>query len=280
MNSVWMNRGSLIASEALDDRGFRFGHRVMTTMMIIDGFIIDFDRHMQRLEAHAEVAGLSAGFRSDIIKFEIEGILQAKPMSRVACRIYLTPGRGGLRAPIQDVEKWIHVEEYQPSSDNAALKLQMISASQWSRGARIKTGIYGELMPTVMRAHSQGFDDVLWCNSEQEIAECTTANIFLIGREGDLVEIATPPESSGLLAGVTRRRIMELLNAAKIPVTERIIYKDELARFDEAFVTSSLAGLVPVQEINGHKLHSARPKAVFGHIQRLWTSWLGTVTSP
>lgn len=280
-SSLWMNRGSLVAENAVNDRGFRLGWRVMTTMLAVDRHIIDFDWHMERLEAHAESLGLGAGFRADVIRFEIEGLLDSispkNAKTNIACRIYLTAGNGGMHAPVQSVERWTHVETYTHTSAlTAGIKLQTLVDPSWSRGDRLKTGLYPYALPAVPRAKSQGFDDVLWCNNDHELAEATTANIFLIGRDGDLVEIATPPASSGILSGVTRRRIMDLLTMAKIPVTERIIYKDEIPRFDEAFVTSSLSGLIPVTALGGHRLQTLRPTAVFSHIQRLWTTWLST----
>jgi branched-subunit amino acid aminotransferase/4-amino-4-deoxychorismate lyase len=129
------------------------------------------------------------------------------------------------------------------------------------------------------QAKKGGFDDVLWVNGDGEVAEATWANIFLIGRTGDLVEIATPALASGLLAGIVRRRIAELLNTAKIPVTERVVTIDELPRFDEAFVTSSIRGLVPVLQIDRHRLQTLRPNAVFHHIARLYQTWLSTQNS-
>jgi branched-subunit amino acid aminotransferase/4-amino-4-deoxychorismate lyase len=79
--------------------------------------------------------------------------------------------------------------------------------------------------------------------------------------------------------GIVRRRITELLMTAKIPVTERVITLDELPRFDEAFVTSSIRGLVPVAQIDRHRLQTLRPNAVFNHISRLYQTWLSSTYS-
>lgn len=270
-----MNRGSLVQQTALDDRGFRFGWRVMTTMLAVESKLIDFDWHIERLVAHAELMGLAQGIRADVMRFELESLLQGS--KRAACRIYLTADRGGIKEAITTVERWVHVEELPPAvSSTTGLKLQPQVEAGWSRGSKLKTGFYTHALPALPRAQAQGFDDILWCNSDHELAEVTTANIFLIGRDGDLVEIATPPESSGVLSGITKRRLIQLLTASKIPVTERVIYKEEIPRFDEAFITSSLAGPVPVAAIGNHKLQTMRPTAVFSHIQRLWNTWLST----
>ena len=63
---------------------------------------------------------------------------------------------------------------------------------------------------------------------------------------------------------------------AGIPVQEQTIFVDELPRFDEAFVCSTVRGLVPVSTIDKHKLHTARPGSVFRHIERLYMTWVET----
>lgn len=277
MSSNWWNRGLLVSHLALGDRGFSFGHRVMTTMLAEGGLVYDLDRHIERLLDHAERAGLPIDFDTPQLRAEILAAVAMNSGHAVACRVYITAGEGSLKQPIQKVERWIHTEvlshdRLQPSSQ----KLDLLTDNQWKKGDQIKTGLYGSQMAALHKSIAKGKSDILWCNGDQEITECTTANIFLIGREGDLVEIATPASASGILCGITRRRIAELLNTAKIPVTERIIYREEIPRFDEAFVTSSLAGVVPVAEIGSHKLHSERPTSVVHHVLRLWNAWKKT----
>ena len=70
--------------------------------------------------------------------------------------------------------------------------------------------------------------------------------------------------------------MIELMQNAGIPVQEQTIFVDELPRFDEAFVCSTVRGLVPVSAIDKHKLHTARSGSVFRHIERLYMTWVET----
>ena len=72
------------------------------------------------------------------------------------------------------------------------------------------------------------------------------------------------------IPGVVRR----LLTEAKIPVTEQVIYADELARFDEAFLCSTVRGLVPLNRIDQHRMSTPRASSVFRHIERLFLTWV------
>jgi branched-subunit amino acid aminotransferase/4-amino-4-deoxychorismate lyase len=123
------------------------------------------------------------------------------------------------------------------------------------------------------KARQQNFDDILMFNQEDGILEASSANIFFLGRQGDLLEVATPPLSTGILPGTTRHVLIELLHRAKIPVTERLIFPDELPRFDEAFLTSTIKGLVPIQKINSQSLFTLRPHSTFREFERLFQTW-------
>jgi branched-subunit amino acid aminotransferase/4-amino-4-deoxychorismate lyase len=290
MTSVWMNRGVSINPAALGDRGFSTGLRVMTTLKIISGIAIDLGRHYERLIEHGELSGLIQGdglFKIQHIEFDIQAALAELTAqgvdcfkSHIICRIFITAGAGEFFAsPVARGERWVQLEVIPAATDASPLKIDCRIDGGRRRGAHIKTGLYLDCWSALQKARLQGFDDVLWCNGDQEICELSTSNIFLIGREGDLVEIATPPASCGILMGVTRRRISELLLASKIPVTERIIQKDEIPRFDEAFTASSIRGLRPIERIGTHRLHTMRPNAVFHHISRLWNSWIENVAT-
>src|SRR5262249_21009493 len=123
-----------------------------------------------------------------------------------------------------------------PTYYTEGLRLKFKKLPYTDRGATPKTGNYQRSLLALQKAKQEGFDDVLWSNGDGELTEATTSNIFLIGRHGDEVEIATPSLHSGLLKGITRSNIIRLLEEGQIPVEEKIIYTDEIARFDEAFL--------------------------------------------
>jgi branched-subunit amino acid aminotransferase/4-amino-4-deoxychorismate lyase len=209
---------------------------------------------------------------AELVKFEIDSLIQTlktPELSRVRV-ILFRDKTGGQHRIVTAAQEMSDTSE----SVKNGIKIKPVIDKSWPRGSLLKTGQIAARGGDLGAAKAAGFDDVLWINGDGEIAETTWANIFLIGRTGDLVEIATPPESSGILSGITRARITELLYNAKIPVTERVITEDEIPRFDEAFVTSSVRGLVPVVAIGGHRLHTMRGQAVFHHIARLYNTWL------
>ena len=251
--------------------GFFHGSRVMTTMQIIGQRFVDFDRHVERLTADAEMLGIHDAPSKDIWKFDIQALIDNNSQAhRFRARLLLFRDALGQTHRLATTQ----VLSVRQGDAMNAVRLAPVVDKGWNRGAQIKTGLVGRRDAEIARSRSQGFDDVLWVNGEQEVAEATWANVFLLGRTGDLLEIATPPESSGILPGITRARVIDLLNSSGIPVTIRPITIDEIPRFDEAFLTSSIQGLVPVTTIGRHVLPTLRPSAVFRHIHHLYETWL------
>ena len=92
-------------------------------------------------------------------------------------------------------------------------------------------------------------------NQEGFLAEGASTNVFL-ARGGTLL---TPPLSAGILAGITREVVLELLPGLGIPFREEPLHLDDLLRADEAFMTSTTREVVPVREVDGTRVGSGRP---------------------
>ncbi len=260
------------------DRGLLFGDCIYEIIAAREKRLIDLSAHLGRLRQSAEKSRIPMPWTDQELRFELEHLLELTQFSSSSLRLLITRG-SSLELKF---EPGLQPNRYlfcipaplpTPTQFELGLQLKIKKHPAPSRGEQIKSNHYLPAIVAQAEARDEGFDDILWSNHEGELTEAGSANIFLISRDGDLVEIATPPVSAGLLGGITRARVMELLNRSQIPVTERLITLDELPRFDEAFVTSSLRGPFPVSRIDRHRLHSTRPQAVFQHILRLYRSW-------
>jgi branched-chain amino acid aminotransferase len=90
-------------------------------------------------------------------------------------------------------------------------------------------------------------------NERDEIAECTAAKVFCI--RGGSVE--TPPLSSGCLPGVTRDVLLEIGRQFGPPVKERSLTLAKLQQADEVFISSTSREILPVGQIEDHKVPQA-----------------------
>jgi branched-subunit amino acid aminotransferase/4-amino-4-deoxychorismate lyase len=263
------------------DRGFLFGDNVFEVFVCFGDKVLDLAPHLQRLRASAESLRMEIPWSDAELAFELTALCEQVAEPKKYLRLVVTRGEGmGLRIPPGARPNRViycfpaTTEPLTVYKDGLALKKAVKPGSE--RGAAAKTGNYLSSILAMEKAEAEGFNDVLWTNSENEVTEASTANIFFMARTGDNVEIITPPAHSGILLGITRATMIDLIRGAGIPVTEQIIFSDEIARFDEAFLCSTVRGLVPVHQIDRHKMHSARPTAVFRHLERLFITWVET----
>jgi branched-chain amino acid aminotransferase len=95
-------------------------------------------------------------------------------------------------------------------------------------------------------------------NYRGELAECSTANIFVVKNGAAL----TPPIDAGLLPGITRAFLFEVGGGCGIPVREQVLHDDDLLGADEAFFTSTTRELVPIAAVDERTIGAGKPGPV------------------
>ncbi len=95
------------------------------------------------------------------------------------------------------------------------------------------------------KAHAEGYDEALLVNEKGQLAECTSANIFLV-RAGKAL---TPPLSSGCLPGITREVLLEIAPATGIELRESDITPEDLSSAEEVFISSTTREVAAVESI-------------------------------
>ena len=95
--------------------------------------------------------------------------------------------------------------------------------------------------------------DVLLADDSGRLLECTSANFFAL-RNGVLYTA-----SEHILLGVTRRLVLELAAELRIPTRLVAVMREEIATLDEAFLTSSSRGIVPIVEVGDQTVGAGQP---------------------
>ncbi len=263
------------------DRGFLLADDVFEVLVGFGDKLLDVDRHLARLRRSAELTLIPVPWSDAELAFEMQSLADQVGVLKKYVRLTVTRGVGmGVRPPKDPkpnkVVYCFPAPEEAPTTYEEGLSLKRTLKVGAAKDAAAKTGNYLQGVLALAQAEREGYQDILWTNAESEVLEAATANVFFLAREGDNVEFVTPPGGSGILLGVTRETVMTLLRNAKIPVKEQQIYADELPRFDEAFLCSTVRGLVPVSRIDRHHLHSGRANSTFRHIERLFLTWVET----
>jgi branched-chain amino acid aminotransferase len=101
-------------------------------------------------------------------------------------------------------------------------------------------------------AHAGGYDDAILLTGDGHVAEASAANLFVVvGRE-----VATPPLTDDVLAGITRSAIMTIAADAGLEIVERRIDRSELYLADEVFLTGTGVQVAPVSSIDDRPVGS------------------------
>lgn len=124
------------------------------------------------------------------------------------------------------------------------------------------------LLPNALakkRAQRKGADEALLVG-DGEVREGASSSFFVV-RAGRLI---THPLDEHILPGVVRDRVIGLALAAKIRVDERPLRETELFDLDEAFITSTTMGVMPIAEIDGRVIGNSRRGEITTRLQRLF----------
>jgi len=116
-------------------------------------------------------------------------------------------------------------------------------------------------------AQKAGFDDAILLDSRGKISEASVSNVFLV-RKG---EVITPQVTDGVLEGITRRTVIELLaRELSIDVVERTVDRTELLLAEEVFLAGTGIGIVPVTRIDHRPIGQGRPGEMANGVRRLY----------
>jgi branched-chain amino acid aminotransferase len=262
------------------DRGFLYGDSVYEVMRTAGGKPVDLDPHLDRLEHSAAALALRLPERSHIAD-AISQTLAAAANSESYVRVIVTRGSGKIGLDIALADRPRLVVMVRPLERPPAevyrdgLHLRMVHLDPAARRAvvpGIKTGNYLTNIMAMHEARSAGADDALIVDVDGRVSEGSSFNVFVVRGE----RVITPARHVGLLAGITRQRVIELARAHGIEVVEGILIPDDLREADEVFITSTIRGVVPVATIDGAPLGRPVVGPITQRITQLYEDYLAT----
>lgn len=164
---------------------------------------------------------------------------------------------------------WPWPSYFDPAEKAKGIRLDMAA---WRRPspetAPCKSKAAGLYMICTLSKHAaerKGYADALMLDYRGLVAEATGANVFFV-KDGTI----HTPTPDCFLDGITRRTVLDLARQRSIPVVERAIHPDELASFEQCFITGTAAEVTPVSEIGPYRFEVAQiVKTLMGDFDRL-----------
>ena len=277
VNGRYLRHGQ--AGVHVEDRGLQLGEAVYEVCNVRGGRLIDEEPHLDRLERslreiHVAMpmhrAALKQVLRELVARNRIaDGLLYIQVSRGPAKRDHVAPpgmGRPSLIVTLrpQDI-----------ASANARTEqgVQVVTRPdiRWAR-RDIKTT---QLLPNLMaktEARAQGGYEAWLVEDDGTVTEGASTNAWIVTNKG---EVVTRDLSHAILAGVTRKMILEAAREAQIKVVERAFTLAEAKGAKEAFLSSATGACVPVVAIDGVAVGDGKPGALTRRLRDLYAAKAG-----
>lgn len=254
------------ASVNIEDRGYQFSDGVYEVCEIRGGKVVDLPRHMTRLQRSLRELRIDMPMPLPALEVVIHETVRR---NRVAYGIvYLQVTRGVARRdhafPVKPVKPAIVVTarglNFRKNHDTAARGIGVITIpeNRWPR-VDIKSV---SLLPNVLakqQARENDAYEAWFVDGEGHVTEGASSNAWIVTRDGKVI---TRSATSGILAGVTRAVLTNVMSALQIKFEERPFTPQEAYEAAEAFVTASSQIVMPVVRIDGRPIGDGKPGAI------------------
>jgi len=242
------------------DRGLLYGYGLFETMRSYNGHVFYLDRHIARLVNSAGVLGIREALEPQKLETGVLRTLKANGLDDARIRLTVTAGEGsrGLALPVSGkLTIIITVEELvlpSPEMYAKGLRTSVVSIRRNNRSPLccMKTLGYLENLLAHAEAVDAGSDEAILLNVDEEVAECSASNIFIV-EDG---EIITPPIEAGILPGITRRVVIDLASSLGIKVAEEAVTVERLLNAEEVFITNSVIEIMPIASVDGRTVRA------------------------
>ena len=251
------------------DSGFVLGDGVWEGLRVHKGRIAFLDRHLDRLWEGAKAIAMDICLDRDALTRRLYETLDANGMDerpeQEGVHIRLMVTRGIRSTPYQDPRVVISpativiIPEYKaplPATVERGISLFTVHVRRGDPAVQDpKLNSHSKLncITACIQAAQAGADEGLMLDPHGFVATCNSTHFFIV-RKG---EVWT---STGdyCLGGITRANVIEICREQGVPVLEKNFSLTDVYGAEEAFVTGTFAGVVPVREIDGRRMTDGR----------------------
>jgi branched-chain amino acid aminotransferase len=213
--------------------------------------------HMLRLEASARAYGIPMKWTVEQLEEACLHLLRETGLESAYIRpnIFYGAGSIGINPAKNEVVAMMAAFPWGAYlGDDAAEKGISAMVSSWRRISHTSliptakgSGGYLNSVLAKQEALAAGYDEAIMLNDAGSISEGSGMNLFIVSRG----VVYTPPVSAGILEGITRNSVMELLGDEGVEVREMDLARGALYAGDEMFLTGTAAEVTPIRSVDG-----------------------------
>ena len=251
----------LEAKISVFDSGFLLGDGVWEGIRLHNNKLIHLEYHIDRLYDGAKSIAMDIHLSKKEIINAIWSTLNENNMS-TDTHIRLIVSRGIKSTPYQHPKVTISlptiviIPEYKkPNKEVADRGIRLVSV-ETRRDSLVQDPKINSLskmncISACIEAEKLGAEEGLMLDPHGFVSTCNSTNFFIITKNNEVWTSV----GEYCLNGVTRGSVINLCNENNISVHEKNFLMEDVYGADEAFVTGTFAGIIPVIEIDGRKIN-------------------------
>jgi len=233
--------------------GLLSGWGVFSTLRVADGVLFAFERHWARMERDAAAFHIPIPGNSEQVRGKLLELVEANQAQNSTLRLAIVRNGGSMWAnPSVDRPSDLIALTADSKEWGDSVKLAYIRDARHAACPFAGTKILSWAMNLTWleSVQSRGFDEAILLNERGEVAECTSANLFIANGS----QVWTPPLNSGCLPGITREVLLGEIHVPGIKIGEKALTPADLESADEVFITSTTRDLLPARQIEEKKV--------------------------
>ncbi len=257
----------------IEDRGFQFADSVYEVIANINGKLADECGHLDRLERSLSELSIDMPVRRNNLQFIIREVIRKNRMPNANIYIQVTRGvaKRDFPFPTNYVPSTLVITARPFQFDNNAKVKKGATAItvpdiRWKRRDIKTTGLLAQVLAK-QEAIEAGAYDAWMVDANGYVTEGSASNAWIVTKDGHLV---TRHATSSILRGVTRTALAKLCEDLGIILEERAFTVQEAYDATEAFSTGAVALIVPIIQLDGHKIGTGEPGPV---AQKLYNAY-------
>jgi D-alanine transaminase len=264
MRTCWLNGAYLPEDQAhvsIFDRGVLFGDGVYEVAAVVNGRLLDADRHLTRLERSQRELQLPAP-RSSAEWLPImqelatangidEGLVYLQVTRGAAERDFAFPS-----APTPTAFAFARPKRLTDDPNASGIRVHVVPDLRWQRCDIKSVAMLAQVLAKQAARQVGAFEAMM--HEDGLVTEGGSSNLWIV-RDGVAY---TRPLSHDILAGITRDVVLELAREAGIPVQERAFTVEQACAADECFLSSATSFVLPITRIDDATVGSGAPGPV------------------
>ena len=240
------------ASLPIFDRGLLFADAVYEGFGILDGQIVDFVFHMQRLEQSLAKIAIPITFTTDSMFHDMMALIEKNAVKNGFLYLHVTRGAGDRAfhyhdAYIPNIFAFTQGEKFAADDMPPAITLRTTPDLRWARRDIKSTNLLAQVMAK-HAAHKAGDYEALMIDQDGYVTEAGSSSFFFIKDN----ELLIRPVTNEILHGITRQTMLRVAQQMDLKFVERFYKLDEVLQADEALITASSIYVLPVSKIDDH----------------------------